>query len=222
MIKKILFLSFVFGYIFNYSQTNKQIDSLAIAYCKDVNDYKEFTQIQSYEFLMKKFQVLQKSNFIKDNSFYEKIYSRFYLNCPKAAILINKDLKKTNPESFNGISEFTYKLSNQKCSDIFENDSFHYREIHTNKWVDTYRLENSWTEFYYDGSSSNLKYEYNNDCKIKLTFISSNNKIRKDAFFENDVFYYHLIDEKDDYYDFVIETPSNGEKYLMKFFKSKQ
>lgn len=220
--KKIISIVFFYFSILIFAQSNQQIDSLAIEFCKETKDYQEFTQSQSYEFIVKKIQELEKNNFIRDKSFYEKIYYRFYMNCPKAAFLLNQNMKKNNPESFNGISDFKYNLSNEKCAKIFENESFHYREIHTKKWVDTYRLDNSWTEFYFDGSSSNLKYEYNNDCKVKLTYISSNNELRKNAFFENDVFYYHLIDEEKDYYDFVIESPSNGEKYLMKFYKFKQ
>ncbi len=217
--KKIIIAFVLFFQGFYSAQTNMQIDSLAAEFCKELKNVNNMNQIERYDFTMKKIEELEKNNIKLDKDFYEKIYYRFYLNCPKLVELLQDNAKKTKSSLDEIIPKVAYKLSKKKCDDIIKNnDKFFYIQINNNDKVEIYKYDNIWTEFYKQGSSQ-LFFEYNT-CKIKLTFNETSNKNRKNAFFKGDVFYYHLMDERKDYYIFAIENPKNKEIYQIKFYKN--
>ncbi len=70
--------------------------------------------------------------------------------------------------------------------------------------------ESKWQDTFKDGSTSNLKYEWTSDIEFLLTFVESNNELRKNFSVPGDEFLYSVISMKDNYFILSVKIPTHN------------
>jgi len=96
------------------------------------------------------------------------------------------------------------KLQKKTCREFLNHNGYYYLETNG----DTVKLSlanNLWVDHFKDGTSSKLKIGWTNDCELEITFIESDNEIRKNYSKPGDKYKYHLLEKNNSYYTVCLE-----------------
>lgn len=199
--KKILFLTLLSFTTITFSQSPKEIDSVALDLCNHLKTLKSaendtirimtLYQDKLYPYLG----ILEES---KVEAIGRRVYYRLQRNCVGFRELLDR-LEPPKEKLVRNTTKPTTKLS-KKQLEVFKNISqFKYKEFDgTDTFVDM--KDNKWTDKFADNTVSKLTYKWLSDDEFQLTFIESDNETRSNFSFEGDKFNYIVIDKKENYY----------------------
>ena len=210
--KRILLIILIFSIYNVYGQKSKQQDSISLIICNRVD--KE--RVKTYENVIKIFfEEAQKYYQEFPENYSEENYKNWSLlfgdNCLRIAeILVNyaNTNLKTKLEVSDKIS--VSKLTEEKCNKIFEKFEGNYID-YDGSVVKFYSDSKIYQEIFKDGTFSKLYFKNKGNCNFSLTFIETNNAIKKkvNELIDISKVQYQIIDETEKHYMMSI---SNNDK----------
>lgn len=202
----LLFLTYSFG------QSQAVVDSMANEICKTIGQSKETVDsirvFNSVNIHLE--EIIEEMEREEVEELWNKIFFRLQKNCTLFWEILNINSPQT--VHWQKVTEIPVsKLTKPDYAKFKKISLFIYMEPNG----DTVRVsikDSQWKEEFADDSYSLLKIKWLNDSTFELSFLSSNNKIRKNYSNPGDKYNYHLIDKGDNYY-LVCTGMSGGELF---------
>ena len=203
---------------YSFGQSQSVVDSIANEICKSIGQSTEkddslrvFNSVN-----MHLEEMIEEMNREEVEEFWNKIYFRLQKNCD----VFWQILKRNSPETdyWQDVTEIPdSKMTKPEYGKFKEIRSFIYME--SNGDTVHVSIKNSqWEERFIDDSYSRLKMNWLNDSTFELSFVSSNNLIRKNFSNPGDKYNYYLIEKGDNYYVICVGTPGDEKFSLFKLF----
>lgn len=203
---------------YSFGQSQNFVDSLSNEICitlgksKDPNDSIKVHNSVSIHL----HPIFEKMKREDGTELWDKIYFRLQKNCE----LFWKILKRNSPET-----EHWQDVRKIPESKLTEEDYLEFKTISSFKYIepngDTVHVSmagTQWNETFSDHSFSQLNFKWLNESSYELSFIKSNNKIRKGFSNPGDKYSYYLIDKGTDYYLICTGNPGGDRFSLFKLF----
>ena len=203
---------------YSFGQSQAQVDSIANEICKTISQSKEtvdsvriFNSVNTHLE-----EIIEEMNQEEVEEFWNKIFFRLQKNCA----IFWEIVKRNSPETahWQEVDEIPdSKMTKPECWKFKEMRSFIYMEPNGDT-VNVSIKNSEWEERFKDKTLSRLKMNWLNDSTFELTFIRSNNKIRKNFSTPGDKYNYYLIEKGDNYYVICTGTPGDEKYSLFKLF----
>jgi hypothetical protein len=142
------------------------------------------------------------------------IYSHLQKNC---LTFYDYAIKKSpaNPEWQFTAAKPKSLLSKKECRGFTKRTDYYYLQMPK----DTVNLATSnglWIDSFQDGTTSKLKLKWVSDSDFELTFLESNNILRRNLSTPGEVYQYRVIDKNDSYYLICAEAVRNSRYAIFK------
>lgn len=136
------------------------------------------------------------------------LYYRLQRNCQEFVELLDR----LHPGKKNEIKRVVTKpkstISKKDLKLFKKTDSFFYYEVNGDR-VDLTMSEGKWEDSFKDQTTSKLDYEWISETDFLLTFIGSDNDLRKNFSVPGDQFLYSVISKEKDYFILTVKIPSH-------------
>lgn len=208
----LLFASYSFG------QSQAVVDSISNEICKTIGQSQEtddslrvFNSVN-----MHLEEIIEEMEREEVEEFWNKIFFRLQKNCP----LFWEILKRNSPETehWQDVAEIPdSKMTKPEYAKFKEIRSFIYMEPNGDT-VHVSIKNSQWEERFTDKTYFRLQMNWLNDSTFELSFLNSNNKIRKNFRNPGDKYNYYPIEKGDNYYLICVGTPGDEHFSLFKLF----
>lgn len=216
--RTLLTITFIFLAANNYSQNQKEIDSISFKMCDHLkgtsksNDTLRVNDV--YEKVLYPF--LSKVPPEKVDSIGQTTYFRFQRNCPEFREILNR-LNPPKDEVSWTESEPKSNITNKEIRQFKKTNKFSYFEVDGARTQ--VEIKNGyWNDYFTDGTFSKLNYNWISDEKFELIFIESNNVTRSNFSFKGDQLIYKLLDKKEDYYLLSVNIAGQNNYEIFKLY----
>lgn len=221
MNKYLLVCFFCFLIESSFGQTIQQIDSIANKMCVSLTGLKEIKEEIQVSMLFQKhlpsfFNLMKVTSQNEADSIRDKVYFRLQRNCNQFQILLQKITENKSDWAMLAIKP-KLEITQKECAIVFKGGNYFYKES-DGTVVNVILSENKWNETFEDGSTSTLLFIPKDNCEFDLTFIESNNTIRKNFSVKGDIYNYGISSEKDGIYTFWVIGKDNA-IYSSKLYK---
>ncbi|UMY65078.1 MULTISPECIES: hypothetical protein [unclassified Flavobacterium] len=209
-----------------FSQSDKQIDSLATAMCKSFDNIHHYDDSTKVQVLMER----HIPNFLRQQKLRtdeqaQAAFNRVFLRLQKVCPSFQKALAGFDKRSLNGEWERVQgipptQLSSAEIQTFFKGGDFYYMDLGSTppSPVNVRITSDRWTETFSDGTTSQCELKPMGDGTFRLYFIKSNNEVRKNLSRKGDVYYYGLVSFTGDYYSIWSGEPDHPDA-LVSIFK---
>jgi hypothetical protein len=216
--KEVFYIPFSFSFVVSFSQTQEKKDSIVNLICDSISKIKN--EPDSQRFLKPFFYYF--NSFAKEfpqtqkEKLFESIYFRLQRNCIEAKVL----LAKVQPPKgdWKSVSEKPkIKLEKMACDKFLKHVQYFYLESNG----DTVHLQiknGYWIDSFEDGTYSKLKFTWLKNCEFELSFIKSNNRIRRNFSKHGDLYKYQVLNKNDNYYDMSVEIAGSNKFTTFKIY----
>ena len=150
------------------------------------------------------------------DSIFTKCYYRLQLYCNDFKMMLERNEKGKN----DWVATETYHVSiasKNECSLFFQTQQFKYLEANGDS-VSVFVNENSWTDYFKDGTYSRLSLKRINDADFELTFIESNNSSRRNISNAGDKYLYRILEKSSRHYLMLVSIPNNPRRFQFKLY----
>lgn len=215
MIRLISLLLLLFVASLTHAQTQQQKDSIIQEMCKTitaVTDRSDSMRIVT-AFNRHLFPFLMKLPEDQRAEAFRAINLRAQRTC-EAYTLITDRLAAKMPKrgDWQMLSEKpNTKLVKKVCREIPDHKNYHYID-YTGDTVKIEIKKGIYQETFIDGTFSKLSFNWVSDCEFELTFIESNQAIRKNISKPGDKYHYEVLEKHDGYY-LVLVTVDDMKRY---------
>ncbi len=201
-----------------FSQSDKQIDSLATAMCENFSNIHHYDDSTKVEVLIDRHlpPFIRRMKLRTDEqaqAAFRRVFIRLQKVCPEfQKALASFDKKETQGEWQRVAGIVPTQLSSSEIQTFFKGGTFYYVDpgSKTLTHVNVTITSNRWIETFPDGTTSQCELKANGDGTFQLYFIRSDNEVRKSLSRKGDVFYYGLVSFTDDYYSIWNGEPNNS------------
>lgn len=203
---------------YSFAQSQSVVDSIANEICKTIGQSTEtvdsvriFNSVNAHLE-----EIIEEMNREEVEEFWNNIYFRLQKNCT----IFWEIIKRNSPETvhWQDVAEIPdSKMTKSEYGKFKEIKSFIYMEPNGDT-VNVSIKNSQWEERFQDKTYSRLKMDWLNDSTFELSFVSSNNKIRKNFSNPGDKYNYYLIEKGDDYYVICVGTPGDEKFSLFKLY----
>jgi hypothetical protein len=151
----------------------------------------------------------------KQEEIWTSIFYRFQIKCAE----FKQILERLDPGKgdWKRVSEHPVKsIEDSECGKLLDHPDLKYIE----STGDTVRLsvkDGYWIDKFGDGTYSRLIFRWQGDCAFEISFVESNNEVRRSLSKPGDKYVYRILNKGDGYYDMSVEIP-NGSIYLFKLY----
>lgn len=201
-----------------FSQSQQIIDSLANEICTAITEKKSLddsTRIASsmYGHLEGYIENVPEN---KRNDFFNSVFIRLQVKCEAFITILHRNIPKN--ENWVNVDKMPdSKLSKEECLEFFKIQNFKY--VETSGDTTTLAIKNGyWNDTMKDGTYSKLKLKKTSDSDFEITFISSNNEIKKNLSRPGEKYYYRLIEKAKGYYVVCVGLPAVNKYYLFNIY----
>ena len=150
------------------------------------------------------------------DSLIERVFLRLQHNCQLFATI----LEKNSPENLywkRTIDKPTSKLKNIDCLEFKKYNTYWYFEPNG----DTVKLKiesGLWTDYFKDGTYSQLKFTWKTECDFQIEFLQSDNRIRKGYSKPGDIYQYSLLEKSNHFYLLSVRTEGLDKYSIFKLY----
>ncbi len=204
------------------AQSIEDIDQFTFSICKTLNEpghkksdsarlqdaFNENTPKFAHQFKLVEF----------SDDLMNKIFLRLQRNCDEYQ-KIDKRLHPLDPRSDWQIFDTkpVSKISATECAKFFKKyKEFYYFEANGNQTKVSIN-DGFWIETFENGTTSKLYFK-KNDCNFELTFIESNNELRKNFSVTGDSYFYELISIKNEVMTVIVKGTDGKSFYEFKLY----
>jgi hypothetical protein len=151
----------------------------------------------------------------RDEEIWTSIFYRFQQRCAEFKRILERldpgkgDWKRVLEQPVRSISE-------SECRKFLDHADLKYIE----STGDTVRIsikDGYWIDKFRDGTFSRLILRWINDCEFEISFVESNNEVRRNLSKPGDKYVYRILNKGAGYYDMSVEIP-NGSIFLFKVY----
>lgn len=203
----------------SYSQTIKEIDSVATKFCEYI---KATENIKNDSIRINQFYQTQFDPFLsnieseKVDKTARQLFYRLQRNCIDFSLLL--DRLYPPKENVNRITDKPKtKLTDKEIKEFWNRKTFKYYENNGNETI-VQLSNNQWKDIFTDSTYSKLKYKEVNNYEFELEFIESNNESRSNYSVVGDKFVYGIIEKKDNYYLMSSKVESQNHYEVFKLY----
>jgi len=197
-----------------FSQSPQTIDSLTNEICASITEKKSLddsTRIASsmYGHLEKYIENVPEN---KREEFFNSVFVRLQVKCEAFITILHRNMPKN--ENWLAVDKMPdSKLTKDECLAFFKIQNYKY--VETNGDTTALAIKNGyWNDTMKDGTYSKLKLKKTSDSDFEITFISSNNEIKKKLSRPGEKYYYRLIEKEEGYYVVCVGLPAVNKYYL--------
>lgn len=200
------------------AQMNKITDSLLTEICKTLNENKGLNDTVRLKEVSDKHlaPVLNLVEPSKQTYAFDFIHYRLQRNCKEYKDILDRmnpskgDWEKidTKPVSL---------LKRKTCQDFLSRENYRYVESNGDT-VHVTLKKGIWTDRFPDGTYSQLKFRWVNDCEYEIEYLESNNTVRKNFSMPGDKYRYVLIEENEHFYKISAEIVGTGQFMLFHLY----
>ncbi len=221
---KSILIIFLFTPFCFYCQTIEDIDQLTFSICKTLNEpghkKSDSARIQdAFNENIPKFGA--QFNLVEfSDDLVNKIFLRLQRNCDEYKRIDNRlypDELKGDWKSLD-IKPIS-KIFASECNQYFKkHKKFYYFEAGGDKTF--VNIEKGfWIDTFTDGTTSKLYFK-KNDCKFELTFIESNNDLRKNFSVKGNQYFYEVISVENEILTAIVQSAESNSYYQFKLYPS--
>ena len=200
-----------------YAQINEKADSLVTEICKSIDNYESTLDSSAVNEIFARHleKYLSRMSTADAENAFNKIFIRLQMKCTKLV----KFLKKQKPDA-NWVHTDECprsRLTDKELESFFSCKSFWYIEsggdttivkISGNEWIDHMK----------DGTYSKLSLKRQSPGDFVITFIESNNKIKKNLSRPGDKYYYSVISKGSNYFMLCVSVAAMSVKSMFKIY----
>lgn len=204
MIKKIsLCWIAIMAVVNSQAQPNQIPDSVIIEICTAIKENKSTDDsVRVFSaFERHLFPILRVLDDSTGTEAFKYTYYRLQKLCPEFEKIINQETHNDNGEWARYATEPPGKMTKEECDEVFRKKHFYYVEYSDN--TDTVKLtltNDQWTDTFRNGTYSKLSLKRTSESEFVVTFIESNNEMRKSYSKPGEKYYYRLIEKHPGYY----------------------
>ena len=213
-----LFLFFLLSHsIHTNAQDNLYGDSLVIEICNTIK--KEPLNSDSATLANALLKNIKKPVNVQDSSFQQLVnYCIFRLQrqCPEFKVILDK-VFPTKGDWAHISSAPKSSASKKDCDEFFTIKQFKYFESDGNA-TNVIITTTGWTDYFKDGTTSQLSLKRESDTTFVITFLKSDNESRKNFSKPGDQYKYTIIKRESSYYEMMVEAVGVDQKMTFKLY----
>jgi|GEM_PF-1299891 len=201
-----------------FTQSDKQVDSLANAMCENFSKIHHYDDSTKVEVLIDRhvppfIRRLKLRTDEQAEAAFQRVFLRLQKVCPEfqKALLSYQKSDDSNGEWQTVERIVPTQLSQGEIQTFFKGGNFYYMEPGEDKAfeVNVRITADRWTETFPDGTTSQCELKPKGDGTFQLIFIKSDNSIRKSLSRKGDIYYYGVVSFTDNYYSIWNGDPNN-------------
>lgn len=145
------------------------------------------------------------------------IYYRLQVKCPEFLDFLNQVDPKQDGETTLVNEKPISKISLEELNEFKNRTEFHY--IDNDGKIAKVKIENNlWVETFEDGTFSKNQMTWASPAEFNLTFIESNNPIKKSLSKKGEVYEYWIVSVENDVYKIAYEIPKINQFVIFKLY----
>lgn len=187
----------------SFAQTINQIDSLSAKMCESLRGIKVVKDDVQVTMIFQKhlpgfYDLLKVETQQKADSIRDLVYYRLQRNCHEFSAVLS-ELEENKSDWKSAPQKPLSTIKSKSCKLLFQGGKYYYKE-YDGKIVHVIIANEIWEETFEDGTKSKLKFIPKDNCEFDLSFLESNNEMRKNFSVQGDVYHYGIFDYKDKIY----------------------
>lgn len=203
-----------------FSQTIIEIDSVSNIICMELEKTREVkNDTLRYNNLVEN----QINQYLKtiDSKDVDRVWQSLYFRLQRNCLDFIEILDRLDPAKSYEIKRITVKpnstISNKDLDIFKKTNNFFYYEVNGDTTIVS--MSNGvWKDYFKDKTTSNLTYKWTSDTDFLLTFVKSDNELRKNFSVPGDKFLYSVISKGKNYYVLTAKIPTHNKYEEFKLY----